>query len=51
MNPHKSAWREFKDDDVKEQGHRIRYCNKCGSSIQPDGKFCERCGNRIQRKK
>ncbi|MFX0122148.1 MAG: zinc-ribbon domain-containing protein [Candidatus Hodarchaeota archaeon] len=27
---------------------RIRYCNKCGASIQPDGKFCERCGHRIK---
>ncbi|MFX1517632.1 MAG: zinc-ribbon domain-containing protein [Promethearchaeota archaeon] len=27
---------------------KIRYCNKCGASIQPNGKFCEKCGNRIR---
>ena len=54
MNPHKSVWQAFKDDEIEKTGaqsKKIRYCNKCGALIQPDGKFCEKCGNRILRQK
>ncbi|UCG04706.1 MAG: zinc-ribbon domain-containing protein [Candidatus Heimdallarchaeota archaeon] len=51
VDPHKSAWRKFEDDKKENQDRKIRYCNKCGASVQPDGKFCERCGHRIQLRK
>ncbi|MHA2245599.1 MAG: hypothetical protein ACXADY_11590 [Candidatus Hodarchaeales archaeon] len=47
VNPHKSAWREYSNDEKEKREMRIRYCRKCGAAIIADGKFCERCGQRV----
>ncbi|MFX0015567.1 MAG: hypothetical protein ACFFB2_11720 [Promethearchaeota archaeon] len=46
-DPHKSAWRQYYDDERENKNRITRYCRKCGAVIHPEGKFCERCGQRI----
>lgn len=53
VNPHKSVWSEFnKNQKLNQENKRfkreIRFCSRCGASLEPDAKFCERCGQRIR---
>ncbi|MHA2224249.1 MAG: zinc-ribbon domain-containing protein [Candidatus Hodarchaeales archaeon] len=50
VDPHKSAWTKFKEENSQKQKNNIHYCTKCGTTLKPDTKFCERCGQRVRTK-
>ena len=53
LDPHKSAWSDFKDKNIKSEKKKhkssIRFCTQCGKQIDNKSRFCERCGTRIKR--
>ena len=50
VDPHKSAWRQFKDEKIKKQKETPRFCTECGNTLKSEAMFCERCGERLRNK-
>ncbi len=52
VNPHKSAWYEYQDQEKRKEKNTIseidRFCTQCGFSLAAEAKFCERCGQKIK---
>ena len=53
LDPHKSAWSDFKDKNTKSEKKKhqssIRFCTQCGKQVDIKSRFCERCGTRVKK--
>ena len=50
LNPHKSAWAEFDEQEKRRQtNEEMKFCDQCGASLKIDSRFCQRCGSKIKR--
>ncbi|MEM2896698.1 MAG: zinc ribbon domain-containing protein [Candidatus Bathyarchaeia archaeon] len=38
----------LKKEEVKVEPIRLKYCFRCGSSIDPGANYCYRCGERLR---